>query len=255
MPADTDRPELPVRIGICAVFEAARWSFWHDKAALIPASYHRVVVRAGALDIPLVPDPRVIADPDLLLDIVDGLLVIGGVDVDPARYGEEGEAELEVVDGERDDFEVALMRRALEREIPLLGICRGMQVLNVALGGSLTQDLGSEANQLHRPHLGTFVGTEHEVDVADSSLAARAAGGGRQVVHSHHHQAIDRLGRDLAVSATAADGVIEAVETRGGSFALGVQWHPEADEHSEVIAALVRAAEAARRSRVEGGAE
>lgn len=245
-----DKPTSPpARIGICAVFEAARWSFWHDKAALVPASYHRAVVRAGALDIPLVPDPRVVADPDLLLDLIDGLLVIGGIDVDPARYGASAEEALETVDPERDDFEMALMGRAIEREIPTLGICRGMQILNVALGGSLIQDLGGEANRVHRPQLGTFVGTEHEVDVVESSIAAVAAGGGRQIVHSHHHQAVDRLGEGLAVTATAPDGVVEAVEWEGDGFGLGVQWHPEADERSEVIGALVRAASAARLER------
>jgi putative glutamine amidotransferase len=238
-----------VRIGVCAVFETAQWSFWSDKAALVPISYHRAIVRAGAIDVPLVPDPRVVADPDLLLDIVDGLLLIGGIDVDPRRYGDAPAAELEVIDSERDDFEIALMRRAVERDLPLLGICRGMQILNVALGGSLRQDLGDELNAVHRPRLGTFEGTEHEVEVASSSLAALAAGEGTQVIHSHHHQAIDALGDGLAVSATAVDGVVEAVELPDHRFALGVQWHPEADERSEVVAALVRAAAGVEPSR------
>jgi putative glutamine amidotransferase len=233
----------PARIGVAAVFEMASWSFWNDRAALVPASYHRAVVGAGGLDIPLVPDPRVTADPDLLLDVVDGLLMIGGVDVDPSRYGAEPASTLESTSVERDDFEIALTRRAIERQMPVLGICRGMQILNIALDGSLTQDLGPERNAVHRPHLGTFEGTEHEIEVADRSLASAACGAGLQVIHSHHHQAVETVGDGLVVSAASEDGVIEAVELEGHPFALGVQWHPEADEKSRVIEALVGAVE------------
>jgi putative glutamine amidotransferase len=233
----------PVRIGVAAVFELASWSFWNDRAALVPASYHQAVVAAGGLDIPLVPDRRVTADPDLLLDVIDGLMLIGGVDVDPTRYGAEPAAALESTSVERDDFEIALTRRAIERQMPVLGICRGMQILNIALKGSLTQDLGKELNSVHRPQLGTFEGTEHEIEVSDQSLAATVCGAGLQVIHSHHHQAVEALGAGLLVSAASEDGVIEAVELEGHPFALGVQWHPEADEKSRVIASLVRAAE------------
>jgi putative glutamine amidotransferase len=152
---------------------------------------------------------------------------------------------LERTSDERDEFEMSLARWAMESDLPLLGICRGMQIMNVVQGGSLNQDLGPERNATHRPRLGSFEGADHEIEVTSGSLASMAGGdAGRHRVHSHHHQAVASLGDGLLISAAADDGVVEAVELEGHPFALGVQWHPEADERSQVVGALVRAARA-----------
>jgi len=136
-----------------------------------------------------------------------------------------------------------LLQGALERGLPVLGICRGAHVINVALGGTLLQDLvGGDGNHPHRKSLGSFQGSEHEVVLEAGSLAAEAAGEERHVVRCHHHQAIDRLGDGLMVSGRAADGVAEAIEAADGRWLLGVQWHPEADERSRLFAALHDAA-------------
>jgi putative glutamine amidotransferase len=199
---------------------------------------------AGGLGIVLPPDPAVVEDPDLLLDRVDGLILAGGADVDPATYGAEAEAETTGTWPERDRFELALTRRALEREMPVLGICRGMQLLNVALGGTLVQHLpdalGSEA---HRTLAGTF--GEHEVRLEPGTLARRAAGAERLAVKSHHHQGVEKVGEGLLVSGRAVgDDLAEAIELPEHRFALGVLWHPEEDPGSTVIAALVEEASA-----------
>jgi putative glutamine amidotransferase len=155
--------------------------------------------------------------------------------------------EAETPDAARDAFEAALVRAAVDRDIPFLGICRGIQVLNVAYGGSLTQHLPeSHGTHDHRRTTGTFEGNDHLVRFADGSLAARAAGETTHRVPSHHHQAVDRVGEGLVVTGwSVGDDVPEALEVPGRRFALGVQWHPEADPSSRVIAALVEAARGA----------
>ena len=142
---------------------------------------------------------------------------------------------------ERDAFELALATRALERDLPLLGICRGMQVLNVARGGTLLQHLPDVVHHDdHRRVAGTFAGNDHDVRLAPGSLAERAAGRALHPTKSHHHQGVDVLGEGLTVTGWGArDELPEAVEDPGKRFVLGVQWHPEADEESRVIAALV----------------
>ncbi len=142
---------------------------------------------------------------------------------------------------ERDAFELALVRRALERDLPVLGICRGMQVMNVACGGTLHQDLPELlGHEEHRRVLGSFDGADHDVRLEPGSLAARAAGEELHATKSHHHQGVDRVGEGLVVTGWAVvDDLPEALELPGNAFALGVQWHPEADETSRLIAALV----------------
>ena len=233
-------PSEPV-IGICAVHERARWSFWDQTAHLVADTYVSSVQRTGAVAVLLPVDARA---PIELLDRIDGLLLIGGADIDPSSYGAAREPELESTYRDRDDFEIALLLGAMDRGLPVFGICRGMQVLNVALGGTLVQDLPArEGSNPHRRALGTFEGTEHTITLEPGSLTAEAAG---EVVHlasCHHHQAVDKLGQGLVVSGRAeVDGVIEAIEAEDGRWIVGVQWHPEADERSQMMSAFADAA-------------
>jgi putative glutamine amidotransferase len=229
-------------IGMCTAFERARYGVWDVDAYLLQRSYVRAVQRAGGVVLMLPPDPD--ADPDQVLDVLDGLILAGGRDVDPATYGADRHPDTDDPRTERDEWEIRLARRAMERDLPLLGICRGMQLMNVARGGTLLQHLPEHVgHDDHRRALGTFDGNDHPVHLADGSLAARAAGEIRHGTLSHHHQGIDRLGAGLTVSGWADDDEVpEALEDPGLRFALGVQWHPEADPDSPVVAALVEAA-------------
>lgn len=241
---------IPV-IGLCTALEKARWGHWHQAAHLLSRAYADAVQRAGGLAVLLPPDPRAAEDPGPWLDLLDALVLAGGADVDPAAYGAEPDPHTTGTVPERDEFEIALARGALERDLPLLGICRGMQVLNVARGGTLLQHLPDVvAHDDHRRTLGTFAGNDHDVALAPGSLAERAAGEALHATKSHHHQGIDRLGRGLTVTGQSLrDDLPEAVEDVGRRFALGVQWHPEADEASRVIGALVEEARAYAASR------
>jgi len=236
-------------IGLCTAVEQARWGTWDVPAALLPLNYVQAVQRAGGIALLLPPDPSGEADPDEILDLVDALVLAGGSDVDPASYGAAPHPTVVHVTPERDAFEVALARRALERDLPFLGICRGMQIMNVARGGDLIQDLPEHLGS--REHLrtpGSFDGADHEVRLLEGSLAARAAGEELHRTLSHHHQAIDRVGEGLAVTGwSTMDALPEAIEVPQARFALGVQWHPEADETSRLIGALVAEAVAAAR--------
>ena len=233
-------------IGICTPLERARWGAWDLDAFLLPRSYADAVNRAGAMALLLAPDPALVEDPDEVLDRIDGLMLAGGADIDPAMYGAAPHPATIGSVPERDAFEVALVRRALQRDMPVLGICRGMQVMNVACGGTLHQHLPELlGHEEHRRVLGSFVGADHDVRLAPESLAARAAGEELHATKSHHHQGIDRLGDGLVVTGWALiDELPEAIEVPGNHFALGVQWHPEADETSRLIGALVEHAAA-----------
>jgi putative glutamine amidotransferase len=238
-------------IGICAAIERVSWGVWDGyEVTLAPRNYVNAVQRAGGLAIVLPPDPAAAADPDLLLDRVDALLMAGGADIDPASYGAEPHPETKGTWPERDAFEIALARRALELEMPLLGICRGMQLLNVALGGSLDQHLPeSVQGSVHRSVAGSF-GT-HRVRLAPGTLACDAAGTEGLLVMSHHHQGVERLGEGLEVSGWSVDDdLVEAIELPDHRYALGVVWHPEEDPESPVIASLVEAARDADPDRV-----
>jgi putative glutamine amidotransferase len=235
-------------IGICTALERAKWSVWDQEAYLLPRSYIGAIQRAGGIALMLPPDEALEEDPDEILDLVDGLILAGGADIDPASYGQQRHPETRHTVPERDSFELALARRALEREIPLLGACRGMQLMNVAAGGTLLQHLpDSHGHHEHRRNPGSFDGADHDVRLADGSLAARAAGETSHATKSHHHQGIDRLGDGFEVTGwSTLDELPEALEMPERRFALGVQWHPEADERSRLIAALVEEAAAAR---------
>jgi putative glutamine amidotransferase len=229
-------------IGLCAVRERARWALWDQEAHLVAESYVAAVRGAGAVAVLLPVDPRA---PLELLDRIDGLLLVGGADVDPSSYGAEREPETESTYPERDAFEIALTRAALERGMPYLGICRGMQIMNVALGGTLVQDLGG-ANP-HRLVPGSFDASINRVALEPGSLAATAIGEDLHTAVCHHHQAIDRLGDGLVVSGrSVADGLAEALELRNGGWGLGVQWHPEAADKRHLFHVFAEASNGAR---------
>ena len=234
-------------IGICTVLERARWSVWDQEAFLLPRSYIRAVQAAGGMVVMIPPDDAVHDDPDQVLDIIDGLILAGGADIDPSSYGAEPHPETKGTVPERDAFEIALARRAMDRDVPLLGICRGMQLMNVARGGTLEQHLpDSHGHHDHRRAVGTLDESDHDVRLAEGSLAHRAAGETVHATKSHHHQGIAEVGDGLEVTGWAVmDDLPEALELRGSRFAIGVQWHPEADETSRFVATLVE--EAAQR--------
>lgn len=234
----------PPVIGIACAVLRAQWGPWDQPAAVVAADYVRQVQAAGGIAVVVPPQS---CAPGEVLDRIDGLMLTGGNDLESSLYGEDAHSEAEAPDPERDAWEFALVREAIARDMPFLGICRGMQVMNVAFGGSLTQHLPESLGTTdHRRTTGSFDGNDHLVDLEEGSLIARAAG---EVVHSvpsHHHQAVDRVGDGLALTGVSSgDGVAEAIELPGHRFALGVQWHPEADPTSSVIAALVDAARGA----------
>jgi putative glutamine amidotransferase len=236
---------VSVVIGVCAALERVRWGPWDQLVTLVPRTYSAAIQATGAVAVVLPPDPAAADEPDAFLDRIDALLLAGGADLEPASYGAASHPTVRQVWPERDRFELALTRRAVDRRLPTLGICRGMELLNVALGGALIQHLpeaiGSDRH-LHTP--GTF--GDHEVRFAPGSLAARAVGAERTVVKSHHHQGVDRLGDGLVATGwSEPDEVVEAIELDRGEFVLGVLWHPEEDEASRVIGSLAEAATAA----------
>jgi gamma-glutamyl-gamma-aminobutyrate hydrolase PuuD len=216
---------------------------WDADAALVPVDYVRAVEAAGGA--PLLVPPG--ADMDATLGVVDGLVFSGGSDLDPELYGDAPHPETNGIVRERDDFELALMRAALERDVPVLAICRGSQVLNVALGGGIEQHVPDRVGtDVHKETPGVFA--EHDVEV----LAGTRLGsllGAKHDVKSHHHQGFGALGAGLQESARAADGTVEALEDPSRRFALGVLWHPEAGEDLALFSGLVAEATAYRASR------
>jgi putative glutamine amidotransferase len=231
-------------IGICSALERAQWSVWDRRAALLPFDYIVAIQRAGALALMIPPDAHFTEDPDDALDAVDGLILAGGADIDPSFYGAEPHPLTRHTVPDRDRSELALTRAAVQRDMPLLGICRGMQLLNVALGGTLHQHLPDVVgHEDHRRHPGSFDGADHDVRLDPGSLAALAAGEELHGTKSHHHQGVDVVGDGLVVSGySTLDELPEALEVPACRFVLGVQWHPEADERSRVVAALVEKA-------------
>ncbi|MFI6281762.1 gamma-glutamyl-gamma-aminobutyrate hydrolase family protein [Streptomyces sp. NPDC050988] len=219
-------------IGVSTYLETARWGVWELEAALLPAGYPRLVQSAGGLAAMLPPD-----EPTRAAETVarlDGLVIAGGPDVDPSRYGAARDPRCGPEARARDTWELALIDAALTSGTPLLGICRGMQLLNVALGGTLVQHLDG-----HVEAVGVF--GRHTVKPVPGSLYA-ALIPEETSVPTYHHQAVDHLGTGLAPSAHAADGTVEAIELPGPGWVLGVQWHPEMGEDTRVMTGLIRAA-------------
>lgn len=235
-------------IGLTTYAETARMLVWHREFALLHATYVLATERAGGFAVLLPPQA---SGAEEILDRIDGLVLTGGADVDPARYGEVAAERTSAPRVQRDEWEMTLARGALARDIPLLAICRGLQILNVVLGGSLHQHLPDVAgHEGHQPSPGVFgpvdVGTEPGTRTAELI-------GSRVRVSCHHHQALARLAPGLEVTGRADDGTVEAVEVPGQSFAIGVQWHPEEDsEDGRLFAALVSAGQRYRERIREG---
>jgi putative glutamine amidotransferase len=229
-------------IGISAYCEQARWGVWEREAIVLPRRYADAVSAAGGIPVLLPPEPG-IGD---ALARLDGLMLSGGGDIDPARYGAEPSPQLTSVRAERDAAELALLDAAMSLRLPVLGICRGMQVINVARGGSLHQHLPDVVgHDGHAPVAGAF-GT-HEVRVAAGSRLSAILGLRDDdlaiTTPTHHHQAVDSLGKGLTATAWAADGTIEAFEgDAGDQFVVAIQWHPEAGDDPTLFRALVAAA-------------
>lgn len=243
-PASTGRPV----IGLSSYAEPARWAAWHAPAALLPLSYAEQVAAAGGVPVLLPPVPGIAA----AVGRLDALVLTGGGDVDPAAYGADPHPRTGRVSARRDQAELDLLAAALAAGLPVLGVCRGLQLLNVARGGTLHQhlaDLGPAGDGGHTAPPGTF--GRHQVRAAAGSKLAGILRTDRPfAVPTAHHQAIDRLGAGLTATAWATDGIIEAAELDGGEhhpFVLAVQWHPEEGDDPRLFQALVAAAQGAPR--------
>jgi putative glutamine amidotransferase len=224
--------------------ERVSWGIWEAPAALVPLVYLRAVERAGGRPLVVPPADDAI---DETLDALDGIVFSGGEDLDPQAYGAEPHPETKGVHEGRDRAELALLRAALERDMPVLAICRGSQVLNVALGGDLVQHLPEVVgDEKHKHTPGVFA--DHDVTVRGGSRLAKVLGD-RAPVKSHHHQGYGRLGEGLREAAWAEDGTVEALEDPSRRFALGVLWHPEEGEDMALFESLVAEAREYRASR------
>jgi putative glutamine amidotransferase len=232
-------------IGITTYVTPAKWGYWDLEASLIPHNYVRAVEEAGGRPLLVPPSDEGIEE---TLDSLDAIVFSGGSDLDPAHYGEEPHPETFGIREERDRAELELMKAALERDMPVLGICRGVQVLNIARGGNLIQHLpeivGHEGHKHDPP--GSF--SDHDVEIEPETTLAKILGD-RHPVKSHHHQGLDAVGKGLRVSAHAEDGSIEGVEDPEHRFAVGVLWHPEAGEDRKLFQALVEQAREYKQAR------
>jgi len=228
-------------IGITSYAQEARWGVWNLPAVLIPLAYVDAVEGAGGRAVVIPPTESGVEE---TLAGLDGVIFSGGADVDPSRYGAEPHPETDTPQTRRDAGEMALLQAALERDMPVLAICRGFQLLNVARGGDLIQHLPEEVgHDDHKQVPGEFA--EHPVEIKEGSRLASIVGE-RSDVTSHHHQGLGRVGDGLVETAWAADGTLEAVEDPSLRFTVGVQWHPEAGEDAALFEALVAEARAYR---------
>jgi len=221
-------------IGITTYLTPARFGAWEEEAALIPAAYVNAIEAAGGRPLLVPPSTEAIEE---TLDRLDGLLFSGGSDLDPELYGQEAHPETNGIVPERDRAEIALLRAALERDMPVLAVCRGSQVLNVALGGDLVQHLPEiVGDEKHKHTAGEFA--DHDVDLVTGTRVQEILGD-HAPVKSHHHQGYGNIGDGLREAARAEDGTIEALEDPSRRFAMGVLWHPEAGEDLALFEALV----------------
>ena len=233
-------------IGITSYAQPARWGSWELPAALVPLYYVDSVDRAGGRALVVPPSEHAI---DETLDVLDGLVFSGGIDIDPTRYGAERHPTTDPAQAHRDAGELALLSAALDRDLPTLAICRGFQLLNVLRGGDLLQHLPEAVgHEGHRETLGVF--SEHPVDVKEGTRLAAILGARHESVRSSHHQGVGRLGEGLIETAWAEDGSLEGIEDPSKTFAVGVLWHPEMeDDDKRLFAALVDEARAYRAAR------
>ena len=222
-------------IGLTSYLEPAKWGAWDLPAALIPWNYVNKLQAAGASVVLLPPD----ANNHEAISRLDGLVMAGGADIEPARYGAAHQEGTDKPRVERDASELGLYRAAREANIPVFGICRGLQIMAVAHGGSLHQHLPDVVgNTLHRNAPGTF--NDHGATFTPGSLIADIVGATEVTVNSSHHQAVDSPG-DLTITGYAEDGTIEVCEDPSAEFVLGVQWHPEFSDDEQVSENLFRA--------------
>lgn len=227
-------------IGLTTYLEQATTGVWDVRAAFLPEVYFSAITAAGGIAVLLPPQPADSAVVSRVLDGLDGLVITGGKDVDPARYGQSRHPATDEPRADRDAWEDALITAAIDRELPFLGICRGAQLLNVALGGTLHQHLPDVLGTT-RYHLGGGVFADNEV-TAEKDTLVEAMVGGSIAVKSYHHQAIDAVAAGLTVSARSDDGTIQAVEVESVPFGVAVQWHPEQDDDPRLFQGLVAAA-------------
>jgi len=236
-------------IGITTYAQEASWGVWRLPAALIPLDYVDAVESAGGRPVLIPPSEDGVEE---TLETLDGVVFSGGADVDPALYGADPHPETDVPQARRDRGELALLQAALARDMPVLAVCRGAQLLNVARGGDLVQHLPETlGHDVHKQAPGVFI--EHPVEVKEGTRLASILGTHSDVtVTSHHHQGLGRVGDGLVATAWAEDGTLEAVEDPSRRFTLGVQWHPEAGADAALFENLVAEAKAYRAGRSSG---
>jgi putative glutamine amidotransferase len=242
----TDRHKPRPLIGITAYAEpSVRWGVWDVPAAVIPLAYVQQVEAAGGRALLVPPSEDGVGE---TLDALDGILFSGGSDIAPAEYGHEAHPETTGTRPERDRGELALLHAALERDMPVLAVCRGSQVLNVARGGDLVQHLPEVVgDEKHKHTPGVFA--DHAVDVKPETRLGSLLGT-RAPVKSHHHQGFGRVGEGLVEAAWAEDGTLEALEDPSKRFAVGVLWHPEAGQDAALFRALIDEARGYRQARM-----
>jgi putative glutamine amidotransferase len=243
--ADFGWVPLPPRIGLTTYREPAGWGVWSEPADLLPSTYANAIQAAGGVPLLLPPvvsrGAEAQAAAEAVVDGLHGLVLSGGADVDPSRYDAARDGHTGPERADRDGWEIALVRAAMRRDLPLLGVCRGMQVLAVALGGTLTQHLpDAVGNESHQPTVGA-----HGRHVVELAAGSRLAGwlGDRPDVATYHHQAVDRLPAEATANGWADDGTIEAFEVCDRTWTFGVQWHPEVYDGHALFAALVAASQ------------
>jgi gamma-glutamyl-gamma-aminobutyrate hydrolase PuuD len=232
-------------VGITSYAQPAKWGAWDLQAALVPWDYVAAVDRAGGR--PLIVPP-VDDGVDEVLAVLDGIIFSGGSDIEPVHYGADVHPETDPPQAHRDAAELRLLQGALERDLPMLAICRGFQLLNVLRGGDLVQHLPETlGDSRHRETRGVF--SEHPVEIKEGTRLAELLGARQPVVKSSHHQGVGRVGDGLLETAWAEDGTLEALEDPAHRFAVGVLWHPEAGEDRRLFEGLVEEARRYRASR------
>jgi putative glutamine amidotransferase len=231
-------------VGITTEITRASYGAWEEESALVPTDYVHAVDRAGGRPLLVPPSADGLEE---TLAVLDGILFSGGADLDPGTYGHDPHPETKGVVEERDQAELALLHAALDRDMPVLAVCRGSQVLNVALGGDLVQHLPDVLGHDEHKHTpGEYA--DHDVTL-EPGTRLEALLGDHAPVKSHHHQGFGRLGLGLREAARAHDGTLEALEDPSHRFALGVLWHPEAGEDQRLFEAFVAEARRYREER------